>query len=87
MEGLGEDEVRRRLAAGAYYGRNLESVQAWLQSRQRNRANQNAERDQSQRREELQYLPSARNAAWAAAIAAAISALFAALAFWFSGQK
>lgn len=67
LDELGEQEVRKKVNLEHYTGEKMLAVQAWLQW----------EEEQKQREEELSHLRGAKNAAWVAAIAAILSALFA----------
>lgn len=76
LEGLGEKEVRLRLARGEYGGTaswRRDSVEKWLEAKEH-------ERSDAFSREQRATARSAKNAAWVAAIAAIIAAIFAAIA-------
>lgn len=72
LDRLGEDEVRNRLIANRYgLGQQKKPLaQAWLQERERSRADASS-------LEQMRIARSAKNAAWAAAIAAIIAAIAA----------
>lgn len=76
LEGLGEKEVRLRLARGEYGGTaswRRDSVEKWLEAKGHERAD-------ASMREQIELARSAKNAAWAAAIAAIIAAISAVIA-------
>ncbi len=74
LEALGEAEVRRLLAKGVYgtTGHKRPMVEAWLESKVQSR-------NDVANLEIRRIARSAKNAAWTAAIAAIISAIFAAI--------
>ncbi len=86
LEQIGEDEVRRRVLLNAYGHTKLPAVQAWLEKKDAERRGKAGEQDSAQRIQELAILKSTKNAAWVAAAAALLSAVFAALAFWYAGR-
>ena len=86
LEKIGEDEVRRRVLMNAYGHTKLSSVNAWLDKKEAERSARIGEHDRTQRERELSMLRSTKNAAWVAAGAAVLSALFAGLAFWYASR-
>ena len=72
FDGLGMDEVRRRLSR-IFDPVKLEHAEAWLNEKEKGE-------ERAYRRESNQTARSAKNAAWIAAIAAIIAAIFAAIA-------
>lgn len=69
LDGMGEEQVKRILARGAWNERRTKWAQAWLEAL-------NDTRSERSNRESLAIARSAKNAAWAAAIAA-IAAMIA----------
>ena len=82
LEQLGEKEVRRKVLLNAYGPNKRPAVQAWLQSKEAERAQDRDSKDQAQRSDELGILRSTKNAAWVAAVAALLSMISAAIAVW-----
>jgi hypothetical protein len=82
LEVLGEDEVRRRLALQTYGHTKLPAVLEWLRRKEQERIAAAEQRHSAQRLEELSILRSTKHAAWGAAIAAVITAIFALVALF-----
>jgi hypothetical protein len=83
LDGLGEDEVRRKLAIGDFgYDRPL--VEDWLRHSEQRRVDEAAKRSHSAMSEQNLLLRSSKNAAWVAAAVSALSVIISIVALWVS---
>ena len=80
----GEDNTRRKLFSKKFFGEDREAeATAWLEEKDRQRAEESGRRSNSINEEQIRIARSAKNAAWIAAIAATIAAISAIMAIFY----
>ena len=82
FENIGEDAVREKVSLGLYSGARLRRAKAWLEKKDHARSSESSRRKEASNFEQSQITRSVKNAAWAAAIATTIIAIFAVIAFF-----